>query len=108
MNATRHLSLGCAGRHAIRRVRPRSHLGTEAEGSEIISLATGYRQPLARAPAIATVIPPTTFKTGGTTLAEVSPPYRLHVSTARGLTILCHRGFSTIQHLPVVILNGFR
>jgi len=61
--------------------------GTEAQGSEeIINLATGYRQPLARAPAIATVITAQEIeKLGALTLAEalVGVP-GLQVSTARG------------------------
>ena len=63
--------------------------GTEEQGSEeIISLATGYSQPLVRAPAIATVITAEEIeKRGALTLADalISVPGLL-VSTARGLS----------------------
>lgn len=113
MNATRYLSLGLllAACAAFAKEDLEAIYGTEVEGSEdIISLATGYRQPLARAPAIATVITADDIqKLGATTLAEVLATVPgLHVSTARGLNdIFVIRGFfDEFNTYLLLLLNG--
>ena len=82
----------------------------EAGGENVISLATGYSQPLARAPAIATVITAQEIeKLGATTVAEVLKTVPgLHVSTARGLNdIFVVRGFFDEFNTYVLLLvNG--
>jgi iron complex outermembrane receptor protein len=68
----------------------------EAGGEKTLSLASGYSQPLVRAPAIANVVTAHDIqKLGATTLAEVLATVPgLHVSTARGVNdIFVIRGF---------------
>jgi iron complex outermembrane receptor protein len=85
--------------------------GAEEPGSgPIISVATGYGQPLGRAPAIATVITAHDIqKLGATTLVEVLATVPgLYVSTARGLNdIFVIRGFFDEFNTSVLLLiNG--
>ncbi len=86
--------------------------GTEEQGSEeIISLATGYSQPLVRAPAIATVITAEEIeKRGALTLADalISVPGLL-VSTARGLSdVFVIRGlFREFNAQVLLLIDGF-
>ena len=114
MNATRHLHalLLLAASPALAEEDIVEIYGTEEQGSEeIISLATGYSQPLARAPAIATVITAQEIeRLGALTLAEalVGVP-GLHVSTARGLSdVFVIRGsFREFNAQVLLLIDGF-
>jgi iron complex outermembrane receptor protein len=113
MNATRHLSivLLLAAPAAFAEEDIEAIYGTQEEGSEdIISLASGYSQPLVHAPAIANVVTANDIqKLGATTLAEVLATVPgLHVSTARGVNdIFVIRGFYDEFNASVLLLlNG--
>jgi len=114
MNATRHLPivLLLAARAGLAEEDIVNIYGTEEQGGEeIISLASGYSQPLARAPAIATVITAQEIeRAGALTLADalVSVP-GLHVSTARGSSdVFVIRGFFREFNAQVLLLvDGF-
>lgn len=85
--------------------------GTEKTGGEkVISLASGYSQPLVRAPAITTVITAQEIeKLGATTVADVLKTVPgLHVSTARGLNdIFVIRGFfDEFNTYVLLLING--
>ncbi len=82
----------------------------ETGGEQVLSLATGYSQPLVRAPAIATVITAREIeKLGSTTVADVLKTVPgLHVSTARGLNdIFVMRGFfDEFNSYMLLLVNG--
>ncbi|MBK8168645.1 MAG: TonB-dependent receptor [bacterium] len=85
--------------------------GTEKTGGEqVTSLAAGYSQPIARAPAIATVVTAKEIeKLGATTVADVLKTLPgLHFSTARAVNdIFVIRGFfDEFNSYVLLLVNG--